>query len=349
MQLPPSTGDAWTMEQEEVGLEKLLGPADAIEKKTVGKAGLCGLQNIGNTCYMNSIIQCLSNITDLRNYFTGEINNTPDELTNQFGRLIKKLWNGKSTSIKPSKFKATLPSLFVGNLQHDAHELLVTVLNGLHDSLDRLKSKQDQQDLEPVNESMPDEELSEFSWENHKKQNDSLIVDLFHGQCRSQLRCPTSSCTSTSVKFDPVMFLTLPVPKGDREDSEGREACDLKTCMSMFTSEEQLDPKNKWFCPDCKQDTQAYKKLGIWKLPSVLILHLKRFHHTDRQRKKISTDVNFPVRSLDMDPFLQDNSPHKHKGNSLFDLVAVCNHQGDLDSGHYTSYAYNSKQKAWYV
>jgi ubiquitin carboxyl-terminal hydrolase 4/11/15 len=86
-------------------------------------------------------------------------------------------------------------------------------------------------------------------------------------------------------------------------------SCSLQTSINEFTSEEQLGADNEWFCPKCKQNRQAYKKLGLWKLPNVLVLHLKRFQHTRYRRKKIGTLVDFPIESLDMGAFLLDTSP----------------------------------------
>jgi ubiquitin carboxyl-terminal hydrolase 8 len=302
---------------------------------------------------MNSAIQCLSNTAALTRFFLTdaykeEINRTNPlgmrgELATQFGRLIKKLWNGEATSVTPSAFKATLSTFapqFTGYQQHDAQELLAFLLDGLHEDLNRLETKPYIEAVEGGN-GKPDVEVADTAWANHKKRNDSVIVDFFHGQYRSQLTCPDKNCGNISVTFDPFMYLTLPMPE------EG-SSCNLQESINIFTSEEQLGEDNEWFCPKCKQNRQAYKKLGLWKLPKVLVLHLKRFQHTRYRRKKIGSIVDFPVEGLDMGAFLLDNSPWK-QGSNMYDLFAVSNHLGSLGGGHYTAFAYNSEKESWYV
>ena len=103
---------------------------------------------------MNSAIQSLSNAVPLTRYFRtdaykDEINRTNPlgmrgELATQFGRLIKKLWNGEGASVTPSAFKATLSTFapqFTGYQQHDAQELLAFLLDGLHEDLNRVQEK----------------------------------------------------------------------------------------------------------------------------------------------------------------------------------------------------------------
>jgi ubiquitin carboxyl-terminal hydrolase 4/11/15 len=166
---------------------------------------------------MNSAIQCLSNTSELTRFFLTdaykeEINRTNPlgmrgELATQFGRLIKKLWNGESTSVTPSAFKATLSTFapqFTGYQQHDAQELLAFLLDGLHEDLNRLETKPYIEAVEG-GDGKPDDEVADLAWGNHKKRNDSVIVDFFHGQYRSQLTCPDTNCGKISVTFDPFM------------------------------------------------------------------------------------------------------------------------------------------------
>lgn len=48
------------------------------------------------------------------------------------------------------------------------------------------------------------------AWENHLRRNRSIVVDLFHGQLKSQVKCKT--CGHISARFDPFNFLSLPLP-----------------------------------------------------------------------------------------------------------------------------------------
>lgn len=186
--------------------------------------GLKGLSNMGNTCFMNSALQCLSNTPELRDYFVSKVFedeiNVDNPLGNKgalaeaFGHLIQQLWSGFGTSFQPRDFKWSLARFapqFSGYAQQDTQELLAFLLDGLHEDLNRIKKK-------PYIES-PDwqggglKEMVKFAkkqWEIYKARNDSVIVDLFQGQYRSTLVCP--ECSKVSIKFDPFMYLTLPLP-----------------------------------------------------------------------------------------------------------------------------------------
>ncbi|KAJ7976227.1 Ubiquitin carboxyl-terminal hydrolase [Quillaja saponaria] len=133
------------------------------------------------------------------------------ELALTFGGLLRKLWFPGSSPVPPRMFKTRLSNFFCrfsGNNQHDSHELLALLLDGLHEDLNRIKCKP----YSEVNdaEGRPVEEVAEEYWRNHLARNDSIIVDLFQGQFQSTLVCPV--CHKVSITFDPFMYLSLPLP-----------------------------------------------------------------------------------------------------------------------------------------
>ncbi|KAK9289719.1 hypothetical protein L1049_007878 [Liquidambar formosana] len=185
-----------------------------------GFLGLRGLQNLGNTCFMNSAIQCVVHTPKLVDYFLGdygkEINyenplGMKGELALAFGDLLRKLWAPGAMPVAPRVFKLKLASFapqFSGFNQHDSQEFLAFLLDGLHEDLNRVKYKPyiEARDADGC----PDEAIAEEYWQNHRARNDSIIVDLCQGQYRSRLICPV--CKKVSVTFDPFMYLSLPVP-----------------------------------------------------------------------------------------------------------------------------------------
>ncbi|KAL3315184.1 Ubiquitin carboxyl-terminal hydrolase 15, partial [Cichlidogyrus casuarinus] len=191
--------------------------------------GLCGLSNLGNTCFMNSAIQCMSNVPQLTEYFIGslddsskrsrrwekELNKTnplgmKGRIATAYADLISKMWLESSTVQMPRSFKAEVSKYapqFSGYAQHDSQELMMFVLDGLHEDLNRILKKPyiEAKDAD----GRPDPEVAEEAWNMHKARNDSIIVDLFHGQLKSTVVCP--SCNFVSVTFDPYASLSLPL------------------------------------------------------------------------------------------------------------------------------------------
>jgi len=118
----------------------------------------------------------------------------------------------------------------------------------------------------------------------------------------------------------------------------------LDSCLECFLQHERLDPQDSWYCPKCKEHVQADKKLDLWSLPEVLVVHLKRFSYTSRLRDKLTAPVEFPLAGLDLSSYVLKEQTVP----PVYDLFAVSNHMGSLGGGHYTAYAKQPGTVEWY-
>ncbi|GAB1605796.1 ubiquitin carboxyl-terminal hydrolase 8-like [Argonauta hians] len=306
--------------------------------------GLTGLKNIGNTCYMNSIIQCLSNTHSLLRYFLQDVYlnhvnrnsvlGDSGEVVDEFAVIVKALWSGQYKCITPRDFKNTVGKyapMFAGFDQHDSQEFLTFLLDQLHEGLNLVNKREPVPEQE--NENLPEDVAADLAWEAYEKLNKSIIVSLFQGQLKSTLCC--LACKKESITFQTFQYLSLPIPTTTK--------CKLQDCLELFLKEEEMTGDSRWNCPQCKRQRDTAKKMDIWKLPSVLLIGLSRFSHEGVWRHKLNTFVDFPIETLDMSNYVCSSN-----SKAVYQLFAVSNHYGTMKGGHYISFCKNPSLKKWY-
>ncbi len=185
-------------------------------------AGKTGLANLGNTCYFNSGVQCLSHCEELTKYFLlglykDEINSDnllgyKGELARTYAETLESLWNGSYRAVSVHDLKKCIAKKvdqFRGMDQHDSQELILHLLDGIHEDLNRVKKKQYVENSEAAGR--PDEVVSREQWGKYLLRNQSIVVDLFAGQFKSRIVCPL--CKNVSITFDPFTILSVPIPQ----------------------------------------------------------------------------------------------------------------------------------------
>eukprot|EP00743_Colponemidia_sp_Colp-15_P010279 GILK01011304.1.p1 GENE.GILK01011304.1~~GILK01011304.1.p1 ORF type:complete len:590 (-),score=84.15 GILK01011304.1:61-1830(-) len=385
-------------------------------------SGLCGLQNLGNTCFMNACLQCLSQTEPLRDYilsgqYRQEINSSNSlsmkgELIEAFASLVADLWANHSSAVSPARVKYVIgrwAPQFIGYNQQDCQEFLRFLLDGLHEDTNRvqniptvgspqiqplsprsptiinepLSSASNLRNLvmqRPISEvcyeitrpqsvmqmanqaesshsrraslersSRPEDEnvlvhkLAQASWKNYKNRNDSFISDLFSGQLQSTLTCTV--CGYRSYCFDPFLDLSIPIPSVAGDNGP----VTLEDCLAKFTEEEHLAENEQTYCDRCEAPRICTKRLALYRLPKILVIHLKRFSYTENVRDKLSTQVTCNREAFDMSTYLTSTAALAFPTQScIYDLYAVSNHTGGLGGGHYTAHCLNASNGVWY-
>ncbi|KAL6450894.1 LOW QUALITY PROTEIN: DOA4 Ubiquitin carboxyl-terminal hydrolase 4 [Candida maltosa Xu316] len=293
-----------------------------------------GLTNLGNSCYMNCVVQCLAATPQLTSFFFPSIteslqdhsykqhinvNNklgTQGMLTTSFVELILNMLRNNGKSFSPSKFKKIMGGLSPGGQfatynQQDCVEFLNFLLDALHEDLnqvsitdpnERKKITELSPEQEKSRETLPPRLASTIEWERYLKLNFSVIVDYFQGQHLSQLKC--LQCGFTSTTYNAFSILSLPIP----QKLNLSEKVTLQECLREFVATELLDDDNKWYCPQCEKFTRSTKTIAITRLPQVLIVNFNRFKMTSTGGfNKLETFVTYPVNEvLDLTPYWAD-------------------------------------------
>ncbi|KAH7914581.1 hypothetical protein BJ138DRAFT_1123351 [Hygrophoropsis aurantiaca] len=324
-----------------------------------------GLKNLGNTCYMNATIQCLSATVPFARFFTdGRWKNavnmvnplgTKGNLAHAFANILYDMSHSELPYLNPTTFRKSIcghAAQFGGSDQHDSQEFLTFLLDGLHEDMNRVLQKPSHEttpEREAELEKLPQQIASEQEWSLYRMRNDSLVVDFFQGQFRNRMECMT--CHKTSTTYNSFMYLSLPIPS-----TKGSSKVSLQACLDAFVKEEVLEKSEAWHCPNCKTLRKATKRLSLSRLPPILLIHLKRFSFKGPFSDKVETVVDFPLRSLDLTNYMPPPLPpgmHKPPVDGAlsggedprvqmppykYDLYGVTNHFGTLGNGHYTAF-----------
>jgi len=334
--------------------------SESKRRSQLDRAGLVGLRNIGNTCFMNSVLQCLSNSRPLLEYvlsdeYSSHLNTCTSSmngaLMNAFASVLSELWTpdqddhddsgySPSPAVNPTALKSQIQKFaprFMGYNQQDSQEFLRYLLEGLHEDVNRISQKLKPLDTD-IDDNLSDLDKSAEAWRRYLRRDDSNIVDLFVGQLKSTLQCTV--CGHCSVTFDPFWDLSLPIP-----GSAGKSSS-IKHCLDLFAKEEILDGDEKPTCSKCQTRRKCTKTFSIQKFPRILVLHLKRFSPGERFRK-LDGSVDFPLSDLDLSAYCAATATTATTP-CTYQLYGVINHSGSAYSGHYTASCRHPFSATWH-
>ena len=189
--------------------------------KEENKRGLVGLNNLGNTCYMNTGLQCLSNCELLTKYFLNDIYKefitkenpigSKGEIVEKYSQLIHHLWYGNNECISPIQFKRAFGNLYVAFKdfrQQDTQEFISYLLDALHEDLNKVKEKP-YFETNDLTSDLTEEEQFKMKKEIYMCRNQSFIADLIYGFYKSTIYCPDEKCKNISKSFEPFNMVTL--------------------------------------------------------------------------------------------------------------------------------------------
>eukprot|EP00917_Polyrhabdina_sp_WS-2016_P032248 GHVP01068793.1.p1 GENE.GHVP01068793.1~~GHVP01068793.1.p1 ORF type:complete len:302 (-),score=55.75 GHVP01068793.1:655-1560(-) len=295
-----------------------------------------GLRNLGNSCYMNSALQCMlanSLMVDFLLHESSNFLNTKNPhgtggiLSQSFRNLLRMAKSKKGSYLDTADLKNAVDKFttqFHGTDQHDAHEFLAFFLDGIHEDHNRVRVKVHSEEPDITAALLKERRLNRLaaeSWQRYLLCNKSFLVDLFQGQLKSKLEC--KSCGYFSIRFEPFMYLSLPVV-------ENRQEIDLyDLLLQEYTQREEIEGMK---CAGCKEISKFYKSTVIWILPPFLIVHLKRFAYGLSGFKKIETEVKFSVADpLDLSEIVkQEESDRQQRQFPIFLCYGLICHRGCL-------------------
>ena len=302
-------------------------------------SGNKGLINLGNTCYMNSVLQCLSHLLifhPLNEKFFKECVNLKSGLMYEWFQFQRNMWSNENNGchnpinlLRSFKDLCDEKKLYFENFnQNDVDEFLTLFLDLLHDSIKRnvrinLKQKSQNKTEEIVIKGFE-------TWKKFYENDYSYIVENFYSQLLSLTICP--ECYYFTSNHDPIQVISLELPNN---------AQTMDDCFAHYTRKQILDEKNMWKCDKCSQKVCPHQKTVLFKTSDILIILLKRYTSGLRKNDKY---IQYPIK-LDLKDYNKNYGTNK---SNIYKLNGFCIHSGSLAGGHYYSISKNFLNKKWY-
>ena len=312
---------------------------------------LIGLANLGNTCFLNSALQCLLNTQELNAFldkatYKQRLTNTPDAtVLSEYDELRKLIASHTTGTMRPGKFVTTVhqvakhkdKDIFTGFAQNDLPEFLLFIIDCFNTAIKR--SVTITVGGTPQNDK---DKLAISCYTTMKRMYEkeySEMLNIFFGIHTSIVNASTAERKLLSTSPEPFFILSLPIPLNIQSPT-------ITDCFELYTSEEHLNGENQYIIHEnTKEKVDATKRILFWSLPKVLIIDLKRFVVSGNRLNKYIGNINFsPREQLDLSKYIVGYNPASYK----YELYGVCNHMGGLTGGHYTAFIKKTGGKWWH-
>lgn len=328
--------------------------------KDLTEANLVGLDNTGANCYLNVILQSLSNTTKLTKYFfknfqNNKNNNNNDKIIcNEYYNVLKNLWDRKNDkqSFAANSFKQALINENPGINNYGLKDLLIYLLEGFHRELNEISGNNNfnmnNTKLNPQ-DNLDEQRMLNFFINNFRAIFHSKISDLFYGTMKLKIKCHV--CNHTMYNFQLFNLIDFPLHQvnqycinqrlknGYYIDNLNRNnsqnfIINLYDCFKYNENKELMNGNNQNFCCICNNNCDAFCSKKIYTLPNYLIINLNRGQGNVNQYK-----VNFP-KKLNLLNFVE-----YQEVNTYFELYSVIS---SSIYGNILAYCQNNIDKKWY-
>ena len=308
--------------------------------------GRVGLENLGNTCFLNSCMQVLSNTYELNNFldskkYENHLKKTlPDShILTEWNDLRQVMWSGNGI-VTPSKFvyniheiaKIKNKDIFTGWVQNDMPEFLLFFIECIHNSISRSVNIRIRGETQNNVDKMA-VACYEMLRESYSKEY-SEIMELFYGIYMSEI---VSIENNECLSMKPECFFILDLPVWDI--TKNSPVNNLLECFELYCRPEFLEGENAWYNEKTEKKENVKKQLTFWNLPKILVIVLKRFSPCGQY--KLNSVIDFPIDNLDLSQYIKGYN----KTMFQYDLYGVCNHIGGVMGGHYTAFVRNSEDQ----